>query len=329
MSSNHKVNFVPIFVVGLVFLFGQIIIFAMSFPTWTQIGYAALFVLAIFAGSRKNYYIFVIRVVTPVSIGCLAMLIYKYAYTFDFTYNFLEASVRVMSYIENFFSFVSVLYAITTAFLLWKGLSDHDQLKHALNDEASKVRGILYYTSYFNQNTKTNAKEVRIIKQHLHDYVQNIVDRDRAISNEHNDVVLSNVISIVSNIEVEDENDKIALGEIMKEIGDLSTIRTRRQNYLDSKISPYLLAALVTMSISIVYPFFTIPPQNGDPTPFTMIFILSTLLSFMYITMIDISSPFAGFWKVKTDSLTGIRLMLEAEFESDDDEAAMEATASA
>ena len=329
MSSNHGINYVPIFVVGLVFLFGQIIIFVLSFPAWTQIGYAALFIIAIFAGSRKNYYIFVIRVVTPVSVGFLSMLIYKYAYTFDITFKFLEASVRIMSYIENFFSFVSVLYAITTAFLLWKGLSDHDQLKHALNDEASKVRGILYYTAYFNQSSKTNTKEMRELKQYLHDYVANIIEREKAISNEHNDIVISNIISIVSNIEVEDENDKIALGEIMKEISELSSIRTRRQNYLDCSISPYLLAALVTMSISIIYPFFTIPPQNGDPTSFTMIFILSTLLSFMYITMIDISSPFAGFWKVKTDTLTGIRLMLEAEFKSDDDKAALDLTASA
>ena len=329
MSNNHKINYVPIFVVGLVFLFGQIIIFILNFPVWTQIGYAALFVIAVFAGSRKNYYIFVIRVVTPVSVGFLSMLIYKYAYTFDLTYNFLEASVRVMGYIENFFSFVSVLYAITTAFLLWKGLADHDQLKHALNDEANKVRGILYYTAYFNQNTKDNIKEMIELKHSLHDYVANIINREKAISNEHNDIVLSEIISIVANIDVEDENDKIALGEIMKEVSELSSIRTRRQNYLDSGISPYLLAALVTMSVSIVYPFFTIPPQAGDPTSFTMIFIISTLLSFMYITMIDISSPFAGFWKVKTDTLTGIKLMLEAEFKNDNDKSTLELPASA
>ncbi len=98
-------------------------------------------------------------------------------------------------------------------------------------------------------------------------------------------------------------------------------IRSKRRSYLEGSMSPYLLSALFIMSISIIYPFFTKTPEEGGPAVYTMIFMMGTLLSFMFITMLDISRPFAGYWSVKLESFTEIRNELESSIDQSVDAA--------
>jgi hypothetical protein len=78
--------------------------------------------------------------------------------------------------------------------------------------------------------------------------------------------------------------------------------RSKRISQMEIKMSPYLLMALGIMSLTVIYPFFTEAPSNLDYVREMCILILGTLLSFLLITLLDISRPFNGFWAIKTDS---------------------------
>ena len=115
----------------------------------------------------------------------------------------------------------------------------------------------------------------------------------------------------------EDDNDRIALAEIMKGFSDLMTIRSKRISQMEIGMSPYLLAALAIMSIVVIYPFFTAAPISASGFPnyvnAVCIMTLGVLLSFLLMTLFDIGSPFDGFWKIKTESFHEIKTLLEQE----------------
>ena len=285
------------------FLLGQIMLYLIEAPLYAQILYGILFI-GMLIGYKYNYYIFIIRVVTPITIGIFFTLLYNYSYGLEGVKNFLAASYKIEFMVEKFFKVVSTLYAITMAFLLWKGLTDHDNLKQAINEEAATIRNIINYTYYF--HTENNIRAAENIIDYLVNYAKNIISQGRIISRSTNDEILFRITKETEKIEPEDKNDEIALKEIMRGITHLSRIRSLRQSLLETKMSPYLLLALGVMSLAIIYPLFTRPPAEAGSAGYITIFTMSTLLSFMFITMLDIRDPFAGFWKIKIDALHDI-----------------------
>ena len=287
----------------IAFLLGQLMLYLIEAPVYAQILYGLLFI-GMLIGYKYDYYIFIIRVVTPITIGIFFALLYNYAYGISGISDFLHASSKIDFMIEKFFKVISTLYAITTAFLLWKGLNDHDNLKQAINEEAATIRNIINYTYYF--HTKENIRASQNIIELLTIYANNILSNERIVSKAKNEEVLMNLIKETEKIDPADKNDEIALEEIMRSITHLSRIRSQRQSLLEAKMSPYLLLALAVMSLAVVYPLFTKPPQLTGSAGYITIFTMSTLLSFMFITMLDIRDPFAGFWKIKIDALKDI-----------------------
>jgi len=77
------------------------------------------------------------------------------------------------------------------------------------------------------------------------------------------------------------------------------------------------------MSVSIILSFFFVYNGETERVAGSIIFVLSFFMSFVFITMFDISRPFVGFWQIKLDSFDETRIYLEQErtallFEIDD-----------
>ncbi len=282
------------------FTAGQLMLYLIGASLEVQVLYGLLFIGVIFF--HESYSIFIYRILTPISIGIFFTLLYTYAYSIDALSMILKASFRLNFMLEKFFTVISTLYAICIAFLLWKGLTDHDNLKSELNREASIVRNILSYTYYY--NTKENIECANKIKRLLSVYMTNIIDKNANES--ENDKILKECIEETSRIDPADVNDEIALSEIMKNLTELGEARARRKALMETKMSPYMLLAILLMSISIMFPFYTKTPMESGVAGYVMIFTMSSLLAFMFITMLDLRDPFMGFWKIKMDAFQGV-----------------------
>lgn len=286
---------------------GQLMLYLIGANVIVQALYALLFLSVFF--SRENLgYVFLLRVATPMSIGISFTLLYHYAYGIEPLKALLTASFQVTFMMDKFFDVISVLYAIVVAFLLWKGLTDYDLLRLELNREASIIRKLAYYTRYFDDPADRNpATIVRLMR----DYITNIMDGDRVVGCKGNNAIIKRCIDAAAHIEARDLNDQIALEAIMQGIGDLSEIRSRRQAFMECKMSPYMMLFLVIMTIFLLYPLYTKTPQEGGIAAYIMIFSMSTLLAFMFVTMLDLRDPFAGYWKIKLDSFGELMRELE------------------
>jgi len=266
---------------------------------------------------RSRYEVAAFRVIGPVTIALIMTTIYIYLSP-SFTLAIIGPTDRVVTYsrsqIDNLFDILSVIYAVSTAFLLLKGLGDHAQLKLALNEEAGTIRSITHFTSYFTDHGKDeNTEHVTRIRDNLIEYIKNLITGHEIAENQDNDEILEDLVRRISQLESKDHNDHAALSELMKEFNALLVIRSKRQALADSKMSPYLLFLMATMSLSIISSFFIV--ENGTPERVAglIVFALSFFMAFVFITMFDISRPFVGFWQIKLDSFEKTLSYLESE----------------
>lgn len=255
---------------------------------------------------RPAYEVTVFRILGPITIALSVTLLYFYfspwftGLVIGKNSNLNELS---KNQIDNLFDILSVIYAVSTAFLLLKGLGDHDQLKLALNEEAGTIRSIAHFSSYFTDHGKDeNAYLVKDIKYNLINYIENLILGHEIAENEDNDKILENLVRKISKLELKDHNDNAALSELMKEFNSLLVTRSKRQALAESKMSPYLLFLMATMSVIIILSFFFV--ENDQPLQIVglIIFSLTFFMAFVFVTMFDISRPFVGFWQIKLDS---------------------------
>lgn len=212
---------------------------------------------------------------------------------------------------------VSVLYAICAAFLLWKGLNDFDELKHVLYEEVNEIHSIANYLSFFVDGNATskadkmsNEKTARHIKRLMYEYLQNILLESRIVVSQTNRAILKKLSDDASKIRVGDANDQIALEEIMKAITRLSTLRSRRKVCIEKRMSPYILTLMFLMSVAMVSSFF------GDATgklsiDYAYVFLMSGFYTALFMTLIDLSSPFEGYWSIKLEAVRETLELLE------------------
>lgn len=312
ISSKKKTNYSPVVVTVLVFIVGQLLLFNLNASWQVQILYAVGFVGLFVAGSRYHNYVFIYRVMIPIVVGLVFISIYREAHNIQPVSKFFSASLNQWKYLDLLFSVLSTLYAICTAFLLWKGLTDHDELRKLLREEANEIQRIIGFMHYFDLGERKNTAHINKMRENFLVYVKNIVRGDRVEAHIENYQILRKSIDSIANIKVVDANDQIALAEIMKGLSDLIMMRSRRISQMEIKMSPYILASLAIMSLAILYPFFTEKPEVVQQT---IIMILSGILSFLLMTLLDISQPFDGFWKIKVEAFDDILQILENEIE--------------
>lgn len=304
---------------------------------WFTIVIALPLILAFSTSFGNLSYTINVRIVFPISIGLFFVALYHYfpslvesgnqnegLQTAD-QFGITSGLVAQRAIDGTFFKIndlfkdaVTVLYAICVAFLLLKGLNDYDELKEALYAEANLVRTVSDYASYFAESgdPEKNIPIIEKLRCLLHDYLDNIlVDGNSIKTNPENEQVLEKCISTVGKLSVGDENDGIALQEIMRGIGDLANCRAKRMVCLEKKMSPFILTLVFVMSLTIVMSFFG--ASKGVVTiDYVYIFLLPTFYTSIFMTLLDLSSPFDGYWQIKVDAVSNVRDKLERQINS-------------
>lgn len=250
------------------------------------------------------------RILFPISIGLLTVSLFHY-FPEILSTNSDQLSLYGVSnddrldqdfFVVNpiFKDSVSVLYALCAAFLLLKGLNDFDELKNVLYEEANELRSISDFSSYFIASgaPEENAPIIHRIQENLLSYIENMMAGNKVVANETNEMVLEECILKVGHLNAVDENDKIALAEIMKSLNRISVLRTRRTVCIEKRMSPYILGLMLIMSLTMVGSFFG--KATGELSiDYVYVFLLTGFYSSIFMTLIDLSSPFDGYWTIK------------------------------
>lgn len=261
------------------------------------------------------------RVLLPIWIGWLCVEVYIVVQNdaaLEQVVKFFEFNDK---YKEPFYTAVSTLYAIVTALALVKGIEDFDKLKNSIAEEVHRIHSIIDLSAYFEGK---NREYVLDLKRNLTKYARNVGQScDQGIKSPNRQLLLA-CQNDISNLEPDDENDKIALAEIMKECAELSTLRVKRINSVGEKIPMYLLIALWVAAGALILPFLSEPLTTVDSSGATilnperfsqyyMISLMATLNSFLLLMLSDISDPFDGFWNVDRQAFSDLADELDAE----------------
>ncbi len=256
---------------------------------------------------------------------------------------------------EIFNATISTLYALIVAFVIFKGMQDYEHANHALQDEAMQIRTLSNSLKYFESNEaadapptslitdpadrlrwlERNRTSVESIRSELIFYVQALSEaiRGRKAEVPENMERLDACAAHVGDLVPMDENDKLALGAMMRTLCDVSSIRARRIALMKTKLSPYLMIILVVLTLLIIAPFFVAAGPFDDLRAQGLSFLemvqalasrpefvaiggLGFSLTYLFFLMLDMNSPFNGHWRVKTTPLTEIEQELSAHLAS-------------
>ena len=201
-----------------------------------------------------------------------------------------------------FFQITATLYAIVTAFTLWRAMADLDQLKATVRDEATKLTALLSFLDYFdNVEDEGSQKALKGIRMALRDYSVHVIARAWVGVGHANAERLKHCIDLVEDLKTPEENDKAALHGLINGLSDLSMIRSRRISLMQSKISPYLIILLTVLAAFSLFFFFLEDSTVLNLSHF-IIPALAFLYSFLVVMLIDLDYPFSGYWRVDTSA---------------------------
>lgn len=283
---------------------------------WTAICFAPFFL-----ASRATAVGFV-RVAIPIVLGAIFVVAYDLIHATPALAQFISEDVTEYDG-EQYYAVISTLFALLTALILVKEIESFDRLNTAIGEEANKVRSIVEFMYYFEEedgeeipNIAAIRAQTRRIRQLMRAYcLAFLVDpsaRDHKRSNE----ILRRSTQEVGALECNDENDKLALAEVMRALNELFAIRARRVAAVRARIPLYMMVALIFMSLAIVFPFFIGTPEN-HPYAKAFIFVLTAFCTFVLVLLRDINAPFDGFWQVDLDAFRTLRVDLEAMLEQE------------
>lgn len=258
---------------------------------------------------RYASYIFISRMLLPITIGIWAVYIWELIHSSSDLNFVFRNSIRDFAVVQNLFEVLSTLYAICVAFLLWKGLTDYDNLRNAMRQEAGTIQGITEFFHYMDRDGP-NGIIIDDIRDIFIVYLKNLRLGKRLVASQMNERLLKQIIGKVAKIIPEDDNDKIALTEVIRELSALSHLRTQRASYADARISWYLLSLVLGMSLFLLFPFFLRNPEESYIVGL-LIFSLTTFLSFLFLTLLDMNDPFDGYYKVKVEIMDEVIQFLE------------------
>lgn len=297
-----------VFFISTIMFFSIFYLFGISYSVFSAI--FCIFFIIIFNANSENssFYIYSIRIFVPIGISILTISIYKY------TSQFISVEYTVYQNTAPFSAFiqiVSTLYAVSIAFLLLKGVQDHDELESLIGKKCSNVRSISDYLYYFEEDVVyyKEKKSIIDIRKYLKNYLVAFIV---LIESEFSEIEKKN-LSIqqkilrekISKLDCKDENDKVALQEIVKSSNLLSDHTDKIVSNINSKMSTILLVFIVIISIICVVSFF-----DGSYCSFNaasvLIFSMTFLFSFIFIMIIDMNNPYKGKWCLDYSSVRGV-----------------------
>lgn len=323
----------------------------LSLSGLANIGFLAIIacplLLALFPKNEKwriaNWsYTVNVRLLFPISTGIFFLALYNYFPTLISGTGMVSESNPIGSAIQNssrfgippeaspsgtiyqnFFEIndlfkdaVTVLYAICVAFLLLKGLSDYDELKQVLYAEANEVRKISDFATYFTESgdPETNHEPVFELRQTLCEYLRNMQEGNEVVVSEANEGLLEHCLRLVGQLKPDDLNDRIALEQIMHSVSQLSTLRANRTVCIEKRMSPFILGLVFLMSVTIVLSFFGRVSEEVT-IDYIYIFLLPAFYTSIFMTLLDLSSPFDGYWQIKLDAIRNVSAKISWQLE--------------
>lgn len=261
-----------------------------------------------------------VRLIIPLVSAALVLGLYHVAHQTDALIPFIGRDLdEFEQYVgEQYYAVISTLFAIITALILVKGIESFDRLNTVIGEEANQVRSIVEFLYYFEEQEHTQAKSVDMvlaqttaIRRHLGAYCEDALS-DPASSRAHGAYhILRETTQVVGAIECKDDNDRMALSEVMRGLNLLFSIRARRVSCSRAKVPVYIIVTLGFMSLAIVAPFFIGSPVLHPINP-AIIGVLTIFCTFVLMLLRDINSPFEGFWRVDLRPMADLREELRA-----------------
>ncbi len=261
-------------------------------------GIAAVVVLALcmIANRSKLGEVFG-KSVMPLLVGGLFLVAYVEIHKVPAAAMVLEAEFDEF-YGEQYYAVISTLFAIITALILVKGIELFDQLNQAVNEEANQIRSIIGFLVYFEDETsRDGSSHIQTLRTLLRDYCQHVSAPPPISGSAANGAILKQTAEEIAKLEPADENDRVALQEVMRGLNALFITRSKRISASQAKVPVYMLVILTFMSLAIIFPFFLVSPEPFSHT-YTIIFVLAAFCCFILMLLLDINSPFDGFWHV-------------------------------
>lgn len=286
-------------------------------PVWTFGAIAAVVVSPILFTRRQGPLDGFIKSVIPIAIGAGFIAAYIEIHKIS-ELELLLATEFDEFYGEQYYAVLSTLFAIITALILVKGIEFFDRLNSLISEEANQIRSIYEFLAYFEDAESAQANpNVVAIKQLLRDYcAMSLANPYEPTGRDPGVELLRRGSDEIGKLDCREENDKVALAEIMRGLNTLFATRAKRLSCGKAKVPVYMLITLAFMSVAIIFPFFL-----EDPTVFNhnyaIIFVLATFCSFILLLLMDINSPFDGFWAVDLDAFQRLQENIEADLVSD------------
>lgn len=230
---------------------------------------------------------------------------------------------------EIFNGTVSTVYALVVAFIIFKGMQDFDQANFALRDEAMRIWSISRNLAFFAESDRArnptahdrNLVISEAIREQMLAYLTDLRDaldsQQEGVAENEERIVQAE--RHVAQLEPIDDNDRVALQSMMSTLSDLSGIRARRMALMAARPSVFMVVMLILLSVLIITPFFALGVSGlyldgdtvmGEPQAtvfqsleFWAVGALAFTLSFLFVMLMDMSSPFDGHWTVKREGL--------------------------
>lgn len=249
-----------------------------------------------------------------------------FAAAFVAAYGFIHATPSLQRHIlqevseydgEQYYAVISTLFALLTALILVKGIEAFERLNTVIGEEANKIRSIVEFMYYFEEEDGEPVPGIQAVKARTRRirklmllYCDAFLADPLSLDYERANTLLRRATQEVGALDCNDENDRLALGEVMRALNDLFTVRARRVAASRLQIPLYMMIALIFMSLAIIFPFFIGDPAE-HPYAEAYIFVLTAFCTFVMLLLRDIDAPFEGFWRVDMHAFYSVRDDLE------------------
>jgi len=134
--------------------------------------------------------------------------------------------------------------------------------------------------------------------------------------NHENEGVIEDCLMAIGKLDAVDLNDEIALEEILKSCNRISVLRSKRTVCIEKRMSPFILGLMLLMSMTMVSSFFGKATGQFN-IDYVYVFMLPVFYASIFMTLLDLSSPFDGYWKIKLEAIDGVREKLERQLRAD------------
>lgn len=256
-----------------------------------------------------------VRLMIPLVIAALTLSIYNLAHQFEPLAPFISRDLdEFEQYVgEQYYAVISTLFAIITALILVKGIEGFDRLNTVIGEEANQVRSIVEFLYYFEEQDHVQRRSIRAtlrqtdaIRRYLGAYCEDALSDPSSSNSNAAYRILRETTQVVGAIECADDNDRMALSEVMRGLNMLFAIRARRVACSRTKVPVYMIVTLGFMSLAIILPFFIGSPIMHPYNP-VIIGVLTIFCMFVLMLLRDINSPFEGFWRVDLRPFADLR----------------------